>query len=106
MKEEIIVNRKMKQLVADALFKVINSAPSLHYNHYGAQSDVSQQEFNIWMDYVFKTLDISFNYTGISPVLSTKSMIFQLASNNIPYINRIEQIKFQLHNLIQMILQF
>ena len=100
------MNRQINQLVIDALFKVINSAPARHYNYYDTQLDVSPQEFNIWMDYVIQTLDISFNYTGVSVVLSTKSMVFQLASNNIPYINRIEQIKFQLHNLIQMISQY
>lgn len=99
------MNRQTKQLVADALFRVINSAPA-HYNYYALQSDVSQQEFDIWMNYAIQTLDISFNYTGISAVLSTKNIVYQIYYNNIPCITRIEQIKLQLHNLIQIILQY
>lgn len=101
--EEIVVNKYIKQSVVDALFKVINSAPSLQYNYYGTQVDVSQQEFEIWMNYAIQTLDISFNYTGIYTILSTKNIVFQLACNNIPYVNRINQIKLELHNLIQTI---
>ncbi|MCH5185339.1 MAG: hypothetical protein J1F64_04350 [Oscillospiraceae bacterium] len=97
------MNRQIKQLAINALFKVINSAPSPNYI---AQSDVSDREFINWMNYVFQTLDITFNYTGAYIVISTKNMIMQLANNNIPYGNRIDQIKGQLHSLIQMMLQY
>lgn len=96
------MNKQIKQSVIKGLYNVLNSAPTPKYNY--NQQDLSPDEFNIWIDYVFKTLDIMYNYTGMSVALSTKNLIYQISYNNIPFVQRVDQIKNQLINLIQVIM--
>ena len=107
------MNNQSKQIVIDALIKVINAAPALYYqrNYIYPQaypsSDVSMQEFNTWVDYANQILDISYNHMHLNVIVSTKMEICQLVSqNNISNMQRINLIKQELIKLIQVILQY
>ena len=72
-----MINYQSKQIVIDALIKVINAAPGLYFqrNHLYCQtyqnSDISMQEFNTWVDYANQILDISYNHIGYYAILIT-----------------------------------
>ena len=107
------MNNQSKQIVIDALIKVINAAPTLYsqgnymYSLVSQNSDVSMQEFNTWIDYAIQILDISYNHISINVILSTKMTIYQLASQyEVSNIQRIYKIKQELINLTQIILQY
>lgn len=107
------MNNQSKQIVIDALFKVINSAPELYSrrNYLCSQTyqsnDVSTQEFNTWVNYANQILDISFNHIGLNVIISTKMMISQFTSQyGVSNIQRINQIRQELIKLTQAILQY
>lgn len=113
MEVAVKMNNQSKQMVMDALFKVINSAPALYSqkNYLYPQTyqtyDVSMQEFKTWVNYVNQILDISYNYLGLNIIMSTKMMISQLVSQyEVSNIQRIDQIKQELIKLTQAILQY
>ncbi len=100
-----------KQVVVDALLKVINSAPNSQMQtsyYYSAQNQprtITNQDFIIWLNYVNSILDVSYNHTGLKDVLSTKVNISQISyQNNVSYEQRTERIKYELINLIRRIL--
>ena len=113
MEVAVKMNNQSKQMVMDALFKVINSAPALYsqrnylYPPTYQTNDVSTQEFNTWVNYVNQILDISYDYVGLNIIMSTKMMINQLVSRyGVSNIQRIDQIKQELIKLTQAILQY
>lgn len=113
MEVAVKMNNQSKQMVIDALFKVVNSAPALYFqgNYLHPQTyqrnDVSMQEFNTWVNYANQILDISYNHLGLNTIMSTKMMITQLASQyGVSNIQRIDKIKQELIKLIQIILQY
>lgn len=113
MEVAVKMNNQSKQMVMDALFKVINSAPALYsqrnylYPQTHQTNDVSTQEFNTWVNYVNQILDISYNYVSLNIIMSTKMMISQLVSQyEVSNIQRIDQIKQELIKLTQAILQY
>lgn len=102
-----------KQMVINALVKVINAAPKSYlqrsYSHpiECQNRDVSMQEFNIWMNYVNQVMDISYNHIELNAILMTKITISQLSSQyGVSNTQRIEQIKQELLNLAQIITQY
>ena len=112
---EVVVkmNKQSKQMVIDALYKVVNSAPALYSqrNYLSPQTyqanDVSMQELSTWVNYANQVLDISYNHGGLNVIMSTKSMISQLVSQyGVSNIQRIDQIKQELIKLTQAILQY
>ena len=113
MEVAVKMNNQSKQMVMDALFKVINSAPTLYsqrnylYPQTYQKNDVSTQEFNTWVNYVNQILDISYDHVGLNIIMSTKMMISQLVSQyGVSNIQRIAQIKQELIKLTQAILQY
>lgn len=105
-----------KELVLSAIYKVVNSAPTLHtsnayYNGYSYinHNDISSQEFKTWVDYAYQVLDISYNHMRLSFILSEKTIIQKLVNqfdqSGMPYIHRVLQISKELLNLAQAILQ-
>lgn len=108
-----MISYQSKQIVIDALIKVINAAPGVYsqrkylYPQTCQNSDVSMQEFNTWLDYANQIIDISYNHIGYNAILTTKIKIGQLASQyGISFIQRVDQIKQELLNLAQLILQY
>lgn len=69
--------------------------------------DVSMQEFGTWVNYANQILDISYNHIKHDAIFSAKTMIYQIASQyGVSNIQRIEQIKNVLLNLVQTILYY
>lgn len=106
------MNYQSKQLVINAIYRVINSAPKPYistrymYNTHSS-NDISNQEFNTWVNYVCQILDISYNHIGLNFILSTKNQILQMANQyGIPYVYLVTQINNELFNLIQIISQY
>lgn len=107
------MNNQSKQMVINALIKVINAAPELHFqrNYLYPQayqnSDVSMQEFKTWMNYANQVLDISYNHIGLNDILMTKTAISQLSFQyGVPNIQCIVQVKQELLKLAQIITQY
>ncbi len=110
------MNYQSKQMVINALLKVINAAPTLYannnlfYNAYPpvySNSDISKQEFDAWVKYANQILDISYDNIGIDDILSMKLKISQISlQSGISNIQRIDQIKRELINLTQIIFQY
>lgn len=107
------MNNQSKQMVVDALYRVINSAPALYsqrnylYPQTYQTNDVTTQEFSTWVDYADQILDISYNHVRINAIISTKMMINQLALQcGISNIQRIDQINRELLKLTQAILKY
>jgi len=107
------MNNQSKQIVIDALIKVINAAPTLYpqqnyaYIQAYPNSDVPMQEFNTWINYANQILDISYNHIKLDAILSTKIIICQLASQyNLSNMQRIDQVKQEFIKLVQTILQY
>lgn len=107
------MNNQSKQMVINALIKVVDSAPylcvqmnSLYSQQQYQVRDVSMQEYNTWIDYANQVLDISYNHIGLNAILTTKLSISQL---NLQYgmlnLQRIEQVKQMLLQLVQIIIQ-
>lgn len=108
-----MITYQSKQIVIDALIKVINAAPGLYsqtkylYSRTYQNSDVSMQEFDTWMNYANQILDISYNHIGFKAIILTKIRIRQLSSQyGVSIAQRIDQIKKELLNLAQLILQY
>lgn len=102
-----------KQIIVEALIKVVQSSPemqlqinsSVFFENQGP--DISMQEFNIWINYVNSVLKITFDYTGLNCVLVAQMNIMRLASQNeLPYRQRVFQIKNEILGLTQEILQY
>ena len=100
-----------KQMVVDALLKVVNASPNSQmqtfYSPFARNQPrtISQQEFITWFNYANSILDVSYNHTGLSNILSTKVNISQIfLQNNVPYEQRIESIKYELLSLARGII--
>ena len=108
------MNNQSKQMVIDAIIKVISAAPNPYsYNNYYygyfqtyQSSDVSEQQFNTWINYVNQVLDISYQHIGLNVILLTQGKLVRLSSQRISYVQRIEQINQELLKLTQTILQY
>lgn len=113
---------KSKEMVINAIHKVINSAPTINtpanynYNNYfnyymnNTRNDISKQEFDTWINYAYQVLDISYNHIGLNCILATKNTILKLVNQfnqlRTPYMQRVLEICRELFNLVQMILQY
>jgi len=100
-----------KQMVADALVKVANSAPGspmqVGYLPYNNRNSISAQEFSNWVNYVNSTLDISYNHTRLNIILQAKITVSQISSQRgLPYMQLIDQINSVILNLAYSILQY
>ena len=102
-----------KQMIVDALLKVVNAAPNsqmlaTYYSSYLPQNQprtISDQDFTTWLNYVNSILDISYNHTGLNNFLSAKIHTSQISlQNNVSYEQRIERIKYEILNLAREIL--
>lgn len=102
-----------KQIIVEALIKLVQSSPEMQLQinsscFFENQSpDISMQEFNIWINYVNSVLKITFDYTGLNSVLVAQMNIMRLVSQNeLPYRQRVFQIKNAILSLTQEILQY
>lgn len=82
------MNYQNKQFVIDTLMKLADSSPikktypNNFYGHGSARNsyDISQQELNIWMNYVNSVLDILSTYLSPTELTSVKVQIGNIAS--------------------------
>lgn len=99
-----------KQMVVDALLKVVNAAPNsqMQLPNYFVPNQphtISNQDFITWLNYANSILDISYNHTGLNSILSAKINISQISiQNGMSYEQRIERIKYEILNLARGIL--
>lgn len=116
------MNSQGKQIVINAINKVISSSPqpynqNMFSNKYDTNpNDISKQQFEIWAKYVTEVLDISYSNLGLFFIMETNIKITQLIlqfnqynqfnENKIPYMQLVFQIKNELLGLIQTIVQF
>lgn len=120
------MNRQGKQIVIDAINKVISSSPkpynpgifsNIHNNT--NNNDISKQQFEIWTNYVFEVLNISYSNLGFPFILSTDANIKnkiqqfnqynlfnQFTQNKMTYIQLVYEINNELLTLIQAIIQY
>ncbi len=116
------MNNQGKQMVIDALYKVINSAPQPYqnnmypYNTYpypktipnntNLPNEITKQQFDIWKKYVCDILDISYNNLAIYDIMATKLRVEQLANQPaLSYLQLVYQINDKLFDLINIIIQ-
>ena len=103
------MNVQSRQMVVNALLKVVNAAPNPQIQTYyyvpNQPRPITNQDFITWLNYVNSTLDISYNHTGLNNFLSTKINISQISlQNNMPFEQRIDSIKREIINLAQEII--
>lgn len=110
------MNNERKQIIVQALIKLVQSAPKVQspvqtpvqdFYLQGIQNqDVSAPLFNAWIDYVNSVLDVTYEYTGLNHVLEIKMNVTLLSTQNELYIQRIFKINDQILSLAQMLLQY
>lgn len=107
------MNSQSRNMVVNELIKVVNLAPTLYsqINYYQPnmhpRSDISLPEFSNWVYYANQTLLISYNYTGLAIIPPVKMRVDQISNQQgIPYLQRVDQIKWELLNLAQLINQY
>jgi len=107
------MNFKKKQVVIDALTKLVNSAPSMQYapnniyniQYYKAQYDISKGAFDNWIVYINSVLDTLYSYSKFQEILIAKFTIITLSTqNNLSYTDRVLKIGTELLNLAKKIL--
>lgn len=106
------MNYERKQLIVQALIKLVQSAPdvqtriSYSYSWSGQNYNISTQEYANWVDYVYSVLDTTYGYTGLDLVYKYKMNIMQITNQGGSYLQLISQIKNEILSLAQEILQF
>lgn len=100
-----------KQMVIDAMLKLVDSAPGIQLQRVAfpyqltQRNDVSVQEFNNWLDYVISIFDITFNYTELNNIILAKMRILQISSQNeMSYVQRISQINHEILGLARSLI--
>ncbi len=92
---------KMKQLVVDSIFKVMNNSPIKINNN----SNVTKDRFDIWVNYALSMLNIfNDNNSILMEINTTKNKIISITSmNSDDYLNKtlqINQVLLDLPNCI------
>lgn len=104
------VNYQNKQFVIDTLVKLADSSPvkKTHPNSItGSSYDISQQELDIWINYVNSVLDILSGYINPMEIYLIKNQIRNIASQNESICAmRALNIERELLNLAQTILRY
>lgn len=106
------MNYERKQIIVKAFINLLQSSPIIqqrigipNYGNY-QNIDISKQEFDIWMNYVYSVLDVTYQYTGLYDVTLTKMNITSLSmQNELSYKQRIIEINDEINVLAQKILQ-
>lgn len=82
------MNYEIKKLAVDALLKVVDASPTRSCN--GNFFSITKQQFDIWIEYVFSTLDIISDIIGSHRYISTKQKIQELVlQSTTDYISKI-----------------
>lgn len=113
------MNRQGIQMAIDAIYRVINSAPSPYATNYysnNADCDILPQQFDNWENYLNNILDISYQNLGLDIFFTAKYRISQLIqqfyqynmsnSDKLLYLNLVDQIKNELFTFIQYLSQY
>lgn len=92
---------KMKQLVVDSIFKVMNNSPIKINNN----SNVTKDRFDIWVNYALSMLNIfNDNNSILMEINTTKNKIISITSmNSDDYLNKTLQINQVLLDLANKI---
>ena len=107
------INYQNKQFVIDTLIKLADSSPvkkTYPNNIYGTSRnryDISQQELNIWIDYINSVLDILSGYINQAEISLIKTQIRNIvAQNGLTYAMYALNIERELLNFAQNILRY
>ena len=107
------MNYQNKQFVLDTLMKLADSSPvkkTYPNNIYGSVQnsyDISQQELDIWINYVYSVLDILSNYINPTEISVIKEQIRNIAcQNKLTFAMRALNIERELLKLAQNILRY
>lgn len=107
------INYQSKQFAIDTLIKLADSSPvkkTYPNNIYGKQKncyDISQQELNIWINYINSVLDILSGHVNQTEISMIKMQIRNVAAHNeLTCAMRALNIERELLNLTQRILQY
>jgi len=99
-----------KQFVIDALFKLLDSSPIRNNNFYGGIANsynISQQELNIWVNYINSVLDILSGYINPAEISLTKVQIENIAFQSQDICSmRVLNIERELLNLAKNVLKY
>ena len=105
-------NYQNKQFVIDTLIKLADSCPvKKTYPNYinmgGSNYDISQQELNIWINYIYNIFNIISNYIDPTELSLIETRIQNIASQNeLTFAMRALNIERELLNLCQRILRY
>lgn len=106
-------NYQNKQFAIDTLIKLADSSPvkkAYLNNIYGTSRnryDISQQELNIWIDYINSVLDILSGYINQAEISLIKTQIRNILSQNgLTYAMYALNVERELLNFAQNILQY
>lgn len=105
-------NYQNKQFVIDTLIKLADSSPvNKTYPNYinmgGGNYDISQQELDIWINYINSVLDILSGYINSTEISLIKEQIKNIAcQSELTYAMRALNIERGLLNLAQNILRY
>lgn len=107
------VNYQNRQFVIDTLVKLADSSPikkaypNIIYGKAGNSYDISQQEFDIWINYINSVLDILAGYINPLEMSLIKTQIRNIASQNeLTCAMRALNVERELLNLAQNILRY
>lgn len=105
------INFQSKQFVIDTLIKLADSSPvkkSYLSNNYGRNSyDISQQELDIWINYIDSVLDILSGYINPVEISSIKGRIRNITyQTELTCAMRALNIERELLNMAQNVLRY
>lgn len=75
-----MLDQRIKQTIIDALMKVVDGAPTRNYTAY--QYGITQASFDIWMNYVNSTMNITARYIDMNLCISFQNRIQQITFQN------------------------
>ena len=92
----------IKKAIVDGLLKVVDNSPTLKKSQ--NVFDTKKDEYDIWLKYVFSTLDIIGEYVSYSFLIMARNEIQHIESNTATYFEKINNICKILLNLAEQIL--
>lgn len=93
---------QIKKAIVDGLLKVVDNSPILTKSQ--NVFDDKKEEYEIWLKYVFSTLDIVGEYVSYSFLIMARNEIKHIDTNKTTYFEKINSICKILLNLAEQIL--
>lgn len=107
------MNYQGKKMMIDSLIKLVESSPVrkkspyTQYLHWNQIYEVTQQEYDIWINYVNGVLDVLYEYAELGIIALTKISIAKVRiQNNSTYYNCTLLVEQKLMNLAKELLNY